>query len=48
MVLLIDTRFAQDRYRRLFPAWWQVRRVTSAKQIREAASEFWKTPARLG
>ena len=23
IVLLLDTRFAQQRYRRLFPAWWQ-------------------------
>jgi DNA excision repair protein ERCC-2 len=29
VVLLIDTRFAEPRYRRLFPRWWQPIRVGS-------------------
>jgi Rad3-related DNA helicase len=42
VVLLIDTRFAQERYRRLFPGWWQPRRVTSAGEIHAAVRQFWR------
>jgi len=41
VVLLIDTRFAEPRYRRLFPAWWEPARTDSAEKIRHAASQFW-------
>ena len=41
VVLLIDTRFAQERYRRLFPSWWQPQRVTSAVEIGAAVRQFW-------
>jgi len=40
-VLLIDTRFAEPRYRRLFPAWWQPVTVGSVEKVRRAAREFW-------
>jgi Rad3-related DNA helicase len=42
VVLLIDTRFAQERYRRLFPGWWQPQGVTSAGDIRTAVRRFWR------
>jgi DNA excision repair protein ERCC-2 len=42
VVLLIDARFGEGRYRRLFPAWWQVTRVRSAEKIGEAARAFWE------
>jgi len=40
-VLLIDARFAELRYRRLFPHFWQPARVRSLEQIRQALREFW-------
>ena len=41
-VLLIDARFAEQRYRRLFPAWWQPARVRSVGAIGEVLSKFWQ------
>jgi DNA excision repair protein ERCC-2 len=41
VVLLIDSRFAESRYRRLFPEWWHPRFVRTAGEIREAAHSFW-------
>lgn len=41
IVLLIDTRFAQGRYRSLFPAWWKPARVGNAEEIALAAQRFW-------
>jgi DNA excision repair protein ERCC-2 len=41
-VLLIDARFAEQRYRRLFPLWWQPTRVRSLSEIHEALREFWQ------
>jgi DNA excision repair protein ERCC-2 len=45
LVLLIDTRFAEPSYRRLFPAWWRPARVRSAAQIAQAARRFWQDRA---
>ena len=42
VVLLIDARFNEQRYRRLFPAWWQPARVRSIKDISEALRQFWE------
>ena len=42
-VLLIDARFAEPRYRRLFPAWWQPIRARSTTDIRNALARFWQT-----
>jgi DNA excision repair protein ERCC-2 len=42
VVLLIDTRFGEPRYRRLFPPWWQYVRVRSGTRLREAVGGFWK------
>ncbi|MGA2864928.1 MAG: ATP-dependent DNA helicase [Verrucomicrobiota bacterium] len=41
VVLLIDTRFAEPRYRRLFPNWWRPARVRSTGQIGETVQRFW-------
>jgi len=41
VVLLIDSRFVESRYRRLFPAWWQTARVKNAGEIRDAVGKFW-------
>jgi DNA excision repair protein ERCC-2 len=41
VVLLIDARFAEQRYRRLFPAWWQPARARDTAEIRAALAEFW-------
>ena len=43
VVLLIDTRFAESRYRKLFPAWWQPVGVRSAAEIRDQVGRFWIT-----
>jgi DNA excision repair protein ERCC-2 len=42
VVLLIDARFAEPRYRRLFPAWWQPTRASNAAEIRDALAKFWR------
>jgi DNA excision repair protein ERCC-2 len=44
VALLIDTRFAESRYRRLFPKWWETIRTRSVDEIRAAADGFWKAP----
>jgi DNA excision repair protein ERCC-2 len=42
VVLLIDARFRESRYRQLFPAWWQVRPVRTTEEIVGAARAFWQ------
>jgi Rad3-related DNA helicase len=42
VVLLIDARFNETRYRRLFPAWWKYLRVRHTEGLREALGNFWK------
>jgi DNA excision repair protein ERCC-2 len=42
VVLLIDARFNELRYRRLFPAWWKYMRVRHADALREVVGNFWK------
>ena len=41
VVLLIDARFNEVRYRRLFPAWWQFLRVRQTAALKEAVRAFW-------
>jgi DNA excision repair protein ERCC-2 len=41
-VLLIDARFNETRYRRLFPAWWKYLRVRHSAALREAIGSFWE------
>lgn len=42
VVMLVDTRFAQGRYRRLFPAWWQPESVQGEEEIIQHARQFWQ------
>jgi Rad3-related DNA helicase len=42
VVLLIDARFNEIRYRRLFPAWWKFVRVRHVSVLREAVGTFWE------
>jgi DNA excision repair protein ERCC-2 len=42
VVLLIDARFNETRYRRLFPPWWKYLRVRHTDGLREAIGNFWK------
>jgi error-prone DNA polymerase len=42
VVLLIDTRFNETRYRRLFPSWWKYLFVRETAGLREAVGNFWK------
>ena len=44
VILLIDARFAEPRYRRLFPPWWQSVSVRNVSQIRAALRQFWPPP----
>lgn len=41
VVLLIDTRFAERRYQRLFPPHWRPITVRSPDEIRKTAGRFW-------
>jgi DNA excision repair protein ERCC-2 len=41
VALLIDVRFSQGRYRRLFPTWWLPRLVRNDEQITKELQEFW-------
>ena len=41
VAMLIDTRFGQARYRRLFPAWWRVTRVRDASDVQQSVERFW-------
>ena len=42
VVLLIDARFNELRYRRLFPVWWKYLRVRNADTLREVVGHFWQ------
>ena len=42
VVLLIDARFNETRYRRLFPAWWKYLRVRHTEGLRQAINSFWE------
>jgi DNA excision repair protein ERCC-2 len=42
VVLLIDARFNEVRYRRLFPPWWKYIRVRQSAGIESSLSDFWK------
>jgi len=43
VVLLIDARFNEVRYRRLFPAWWKYLRVRHIDGLRDAVGNFWES-----
>jgi DNA excision repair protein ERCC-2 len=42
MVLLIDTRFGQARYGRLFPQWWRAIPVRNTETLKQLAKQFWE------
>lgn len=42
VVLLLDARFSEMRYRRLFPVWWEIFRVRHLSTLEEAVANFWK------
>ena len=42
VVLLIDARFNETRYRRLFPAWWNYLLVRHTDGLRDAIGSFWE------
>jgi len=44
VVLLIDARFKEPRYRRLFPSWWLTTRVSNPSHITSTVLPFWKAP----
>jgi len=41
VVLLIDARFSEVRYRRLFPSWWKYVRVRHLSGLEKAVGDFW-------
>ena len=41
VVLLIDARFNEPRYRRLFPRWWEFVRVRHSAALSDAVGGFW-------
>ena len=41
IVLLIDARFRETRYTRLFPSWWQIHRVRQLTTLNHAIHSFW-------
>jgi Rad3-related DNA helicase len=42
IVLLIDSRFNEVRYRKLFPPWWNFQKVRTVAAIQGAVQKFWK------
>jgi DNA excision repair protein ERCC-2 len=42
VVLLIDARFNETRYRRLFPTWWNYSRVRHTEGLQQAVRSFWE------
>jgi Rad3-related DNA helicase len=48
VVLLLDARFIQARYRKLLPGQWNVAEVRSASELREGLQEFWARSNLLG
>jgi len=47
VVMLIDARFREQRYRRLFPSWWQPSTVRTSGDIHNALRQFWAHPTSL-
>lgn len=43
VVLLIDERFAQEKYIALMPPHWRVSRVEGAEGVKRAVTKFWKS-----
>lgn len=43
VVLLIDRRFRERRYRSLFPEWWRVQKVANTQDIARVVAAFWES-----
>jgi DNA excision repair protein ERCC-2 len=44
VVLLIDIRFTEARYREMLPAWWNVTMARNEQEIAQQAKQFWGEP----
>ncbi len=44
LLLLIDSRFRERRYRDLLPPWWRIQTARSAEALSHGAKEFWSSP----
>ena len=42
-VLLVDTRFREDRFAELFPSWWSVTTCDDKEQLKKELEVFWQT-----
>ncbi len=42
-VLLIDSRFQEERFRELFPAWWRVTDCEDNEELKRETERFWAT-----
>ena len=42
IAVLIDRRFAESRYRKLIPAWWNDKRIDDAAQLKQGLKSFWR------
>jgi DNA excision repair protein ERCC-2 len=46
IALLVDARFRQPRYQRLFPRWWRPTATGSAEQVKSELTAFWSAQSR--
>jgi DNA excision repair protein ERCC-2 len=44
VVVLVDQRYRETRFRSLLPSWWRPRTVRGAPAVEQAAREFWSSP----
>jgi DNA excision repair protein ERCC-2 len=42
-VLLVDSRFTEERFSALFPPWWQLTRCSGTCQLAEELADFWSS-----
>ncbi|MFP6808949.1 MAG: ATP-dependent DNA helicase [Pseudomonadales bacterium] len=42
IICLVDRRFAENRYKRLFPEEWQIRKVNSPEELEAKLDAFWQ------
>jgi DNA excision repair protein ERCC-2 len=47
VVMLLDERFREERYRRLFPRAWEPVSVRTVEQVQAVAREFWSRPVKV-
>lgn len=46
VVCLVDRRFTESRYRRMFPEEWRVQTATDRQALSEALAAFWRSPSK--